>query len=194
VKRGLKAGFAAYIADTSGIIPVAKHFLLMAGIALLAYSCSEHCPAFPAYYMDYFPYRTGDILRFANEKQDTLSFTVTKQSSTGSSSIDWNCDCACEAYHGFLAELNDTLCFGGSINGDGYFIDLFCTFNRNDEFSLAKYDTNLFELQNEDVLGRIITLENSNPTQISKLVIVKGKGVTEFFDTKLNCNWQKINE
>ena len=49
-----------------------------------------------------------------------------------------------------------------------------------------------FDPKNSALFGETVIMED-NDQQISRLIIVKGKGIIEFFDQKYNFQWENIN-
>ena len=162
-------------------------------VILLAISCKEDCPAFPKHLIDYYPYKTGDILKFENSNNDTIEYIVRGISITEKHSIDGGCSkCACEGpllY--FLAEdmnydsINGEI-IGGIINLNIHYNYLVAYANKNKDFFNPK-DSLLF--------GKTVILEPlpHNQGNISYAKVIKGEGIVEFFDTDNNWLWKKTD-
>ena len=179
------------------------------GSLLFLASCKEDCPEFPEHIIDYFPYQTGDTLSFVNQFNDTISFWVSRAETTRPTqqSVSRCSKCECD-----LPQI--------WVYGSGHhqsYIGMEITVGKNPylHFSLSdkywdgvaktasslwkwKYDEsgkNLVDTKNSTLFGETVNVDDPEfaNQQISKVIIVKGKGITEFFDQKFNFQWNSIN-
>jgi hypothetical protein len=171
-----------------------KLILIIASAALFTacFSRTQDCPGFPEYCTDYYPYKKGDTLKFTNQYNDTLAFDVIAVTSSEGYTEDncAKCDCMAALY-GFAASSEKT-----DINGR-------ITVNLNERNSLAWITWSLKFNEHSDLsfqtsmsiasLKETVIMENFN-AKIRWAVVVKGDGITEFFDAENNYLWQKINE
>lgn len=174
---------------------------LPAIILLLLLGCRDiQCPAFPEKLLAYIPYVENDQLKFINLNNDTLSFTIKDNNASGPSSFAWNCKCSCMSIADYETEPNTkfSLRMNGAIaiSNEPYLTHIGCAFydgeSINDPFSLLVTGNNPYVKDNSAFFGDSIFLVNEENTRISKVTIVEGKGVVEFFDKKENCTWVRI--
>ena len=172
-------------------------------IIIIAFAASTgckntHCPAFPAHFVDYYPYHVGDILRFANSENDTIALKISIVDTSGEESFGFGCDCACEFYHHFTTKGVDTSKFfiEGGIHGSNNYVtgnSRFSDFyNYHDIFYFKKENINPHDPENSNIFGDSIILKNNEADGVNKSLIVKGEGIVEFFDVKNNCIWKKV--
>ena len=183
-------------------------FTLCCISCLLLTSCGKtHCPAFPEHLVDYFPYNKGDSLSFVNQHNDTLSFCVERGGATKKWSFGSNCKCECDTPSAFLFAIQITkpkwtsietkISVGGYEKpyisftlGNGYLDMTTKGYNRLTLFEDTGKDP--FDPKNSALFGETVIIED-NDLQISRVVIVKGKGITEFYDQKYDFHWKSIN-
>ena len=169
-------------------------------------SCGRtHCPGFPEYLVDYFPYKKGEIFSFANQNNDTLSFGVREVFISKKYNEDACGKCKCQSpdYRFFTYCLrNDAILNGNmrfaydssiSLEISNYYWDSDYTDSKGSSvFTIfTKYKENPYDLSNIALFGDTVIHENSGQ-QISRVVIVKSKGITEFYDQKYNFQWKSI--
>lgn len=173
---------------------------LSAFILLLLCGCRDiHCPAFPERLLAYMPYEKGDFLKFKNLDNVTLAFKIKDTYASGPSSFDWNCKCACISDAGFETEINDlySLRISSStlILSKPYLASIGFSFydanSKSDGFAM-EVKGNPYLNESNSFFGDSIVLNEEENERISKVIIVKGKGIVEFFDKKENCTWVKI--
>ena len=136
--------------------------LIILTIAVLANAgCGKtHCPAFPPHLVDYYPYHVGDILRFANSKNDTIAVKISNVDTSGKESYAWNCGCSCGISHSFATEI-DPLLIGqmfmtGGMYGDEDDIRIACCVSdtqSSGNFSLWKENINPRDPKNIQLFG-----------------------------------------
>jgi len=181
-----------------------KTFVIVLLFALMTSGCKEtHCPAFPNYLIDYFPYTEGDKLKFANS-DDTLKLVINNNWSSDSYSFGWNCKCACEANSGFNTELNEEfrLSIEGQVNlynennRSELSIDFYNANNSVDNFNIVIENLDPFHEENKLIFGDTLIFINeiNNQARVTGMRLVKGKGIINIFDTQENCNWLLIDE
>ena len=168
-------------------------------------ACEEtYCPAFPDHLIDYYPYKVGDVLKFENQNNDTISFYVNGVKATTQHFVyqRWfsKC-CSCEGprlvfsagdgvYDGALTGL---IAIYSSTRSQWHIrMELF------GDYAIAYADQDKedpFNPKDSLLFGKIVTLKphSHNLRTISYATIVKGEGIVEFFDTKTNYLWKKIN-
>ena len=158
-----------------------------------------HCPGFPGQLIDYIPYVEGDIIRFRNEANDTLSIKVKENWVTNEYSFSWNCKCSCGAGASFSTEL-DTLSsikIVGSISCSKHSaylnLDIYDYVKTIDEFSRFIENADPYLEENNNIFGDTIFNHYEQFNRFNDLTIVKGEGIIQFWDEKLNCLWSKID-
>ena len=167
---------------------------------LCATSCKEHCPGFPEHLKDYYPYKTGDSLLFVNQYNDTLLFIMHNTYMVEERHTQKCGGCHCE---------NPSFYFYGSTGMQGIISAGDKNFKPSISFMLPNgyldkknletsylitYDTNLkdpYDPKNNFLFGETVILEDKNK-QISRVTIVKGNGITEFYDQKYDFFWKNI--
>lgn len=176
-----------------------KIFLSLIALLLLC-SCRDiQCPAFPEKLLAYFPYEKEDLLKFKNHENDTLVFRVTDSYASGPNSFSWNCKCACSSDAGFETETNDHYSLRISsrtlILSKPYLASIGFSFydadSKSDGFAM-EVKGNPYLKENNSFFGDSIVIDKEENERISKVIIVEGKGIIEFFDKKENCTWTKI--
>jgi hypothetical protein len=183
-------------------------FCFVLGFLFLV-SCKENCPGFPSHLLDYFPYKQGDILSFNNQYIDTVSFQVLSIYVTKKHSISTCGACACQtpfvffkttqisnsnlramdmeisAEHQYAKPYIRFALSSGYFDGESMFTSLLYFY---EETGKDPFDT-----KNSALFGETVIIENEIQ-QISKVTIVKGMGVTEFYDQKYDFQWKSINK
>lgn len=157
--------------------------------------CGRFCPELPDRYADYFPYRQGQILKFKNYKNETITWEVSKYSRTKEQYISLcsKCDCDPQSVFFNLHNVSD------SVNIYGY-LELYDNISVKVTFA---YGSNEFQdnsdiFQNKyknDELSSTLKLKNSDATiKISEIEIQKNKGIVSFYDNELKCEWRLIEK
>ena len=166
--------------------------------SVLSIGCKKtHCPAFPAD-LNYFPYTKGQVLKFINSQQETHSFIINGAGNSGSWSFEWNCKCECDVSSTFEMLSNpDSVgenyfpSILGFINIYGEEGDPISEIGMNFVFSSYIYNSEGLSKTLEIVkpvpltevskyIDDIIAIENENNKIITKIVIVKGKGLVSY--------------
>jgi len=173
--------------------------LIFVLIVLNFIGCKEtHCPAFPANLVEFFPYSNGDELKFINVNNDTLKLKIIKNQTSDSYSYSWNCKCTCGADAGFETDfsINYPLKIVGNINIGKNNFERICDFYdstiHNDVLSYLKGGINPFSEEQQPNLADTIFIETQTNNRIRNTIIVKGKGIVEFWDKKQNSKWIMI--
>jgi hypothetical protein len=169
------------------------HFIIIAFCCavtmLLSTSCKqEECPAFPEHLIDYYPYKVGDTLKFANQNKDTISYyigefnispkhTSTRYGICGSPELNFRA-----SQKHFIGNISI-----GRINmeiGPSYGIH-----------ALADANKDPFNPKDSLLFGKTVILEPAphNKKNIDYVKVIKGEGIVEFFDNETNYLWKKIN-
>jgi len=179
----------------------------------MAVGCGEtHCPAFPDYLADYYPYQKGDTLLFVNQNHDTISFTVIEASSSKEYFQKYCAKCMCNPpTFLFRASLTNQcthmqgVIYAGhkaSMSTSRIEFDLgncyfdATTFTSSSLILDIGREKDPFDSKNNALFGETVVLKNLENTdkQISRVVIVKGKGIVEFYDQKYNFLWECIRK
>ena len=183
-----------------------KLLLMTLTMGLTIISCEDrHCPAFPVELQDYYPYSTGDLLRFTNHNGDILEFKVANTYLTDSYSFSRKYKCACEtAYMRFETEMENTYSlevYSVIFVPDSGNAFLECTFYSPGRAGRAGgSDSFYFDIPlhyyspPDETYDKIIIMEKEDYNRIDKVKIIKGKGIVEFWDKEQNCNWIKIED
>ena len=177
--------------------------------ALIFQSCQIHCSAFPEWLCKYAPYEEGNTITFANENDSTIKLKVENKDKTEKYSFGKNCKCVCDCHNYTSLKMFTTaeqqeklqillICdldvgrrspekyeiipinFHVSIS-DGY---------RGDDVYTTLNVVNPYEYGSEQKLNDTIVLQNETTKYFSCATIVKGKGLTEFYDKENNCTWR----
>ncbi len=171
-------------------------------IALFFTTCrGTDCPAFPDYLADYYPYKAGDTLKFANRQNDTLRFPIREFTKTEATSYGFCSNCECDL--GFLQwfsemEVKDSIDIFADIGRYDRGVRITCEFRYNERF---KYGKDYFYRTETSInldsvsasLGDTIVFTKDEAIRINQVTIVKGKGIVEFLDEENNFLWKKVN-
>ncbi|GEM_PF-3435523 len=186
-----------------------RHIALIVALliisALTFQSCQVHCSAFPEWLCKYAPYEKGSTVSFKNENDSIIELQVIEFYKSEAQSYSRNCKCGCEG--DMLAalyskpmkiEINFYLDEkwgnqgGGAINKIVVSIKSLSKdlggLSYKDDFS----GINPYDYGHEQKLGDTIALQNTKDIDFSDMVIVKGKGLTEFYDKENNCIWRLV--
>jgi hypothetical protein len=189
-----------------------KLFIALSAIFLTACSSTEHCLGFPEHLIDYFPYKQSEVLKFVNQNNDTISFSVYKISKTEESTVTHHAfeKCVCE-------EPELTFNLNGKIHGNEQLYDCEMVLSielfesRKDMFVwlsdnkwpshrscltlLADPNKNPFNPIDSLLFGKTAIIDSLilDELGISKVVVTKGKGITDFIDCSTNYVWKNIN-
>ena len=140
--------------------------------ALIFQSCQIHCSAFPEWLCKYAPYEEGSTVSFKNENDSVIKLEVinfyldAKESKQDVGAIN-NIDVSIRSFD------NDIVVVGQSYKDDFQGI-------------------NPYDYGHEQKLGDTIVLQNKKYDDFSDMVIVKGKGLAEFYDKENNCTWRLV--
>ena len=173
--------------------------------ALIFQSCQIHCSAFPEWLCKYAPYEKGSTVFFKNENDSVIELKVIEFYKSEAQSFSRNCRCGCEGY--MLAVLGSEqllieIAFDldakegkqdvGAINKIDVSIkslgkDL-AGISYKDDFS----GINPYDYGHEQKLGDTIALQTKKYDDFSDMVIVKEKGLAEFYEKENNCTWRLV--
>ena len=196
-------------------------------------SCGRiECPGFPEHLVDYFPYKTGNILSFVNQENDTLTFWIREFAISKEHTLPYSLKATCsdlfecsfialrlisesladevgiihqdggqvissEIIHAGISVYSENRDNKNSIwfsISDSYWdFDYIDTAGIIDLISTEESGKNPFDIQNGALFGETVILEDAYKL-ISRVVITKGKGITEFFDQKHNFQWKSIKK
>ena len=171
----------------------------------LLVSCKDiECTGFPKHLLDYFPYQIDDTLSFVNQHNDTLSFLLNDKFITEDWSYEYWSDCTCDgpfSHFGAIqiTEPKYTTSLRIVISVGSKYTKPYITFEFDDDTTLKSsylyfYDDtgkDAFDPKNSLLFGETVIIENME-MQISQVIIIWGKGITEFFDQKHNFQWISI--
>jgi hypothetical protein len=175
--------------------------------ALLFQSCRVHCSAFPEWLCKYAPYEKGSTVSFKNENDSIIELQVIEFYKSEAHSLSRYCRCGCGVHmlavlisEQMLIEINFYLDAKeskqdvGAINNINVSIRSFDNDiavvgqSYKDDFQ----GINPYDYGHEQKLGDTIVLQNKKYDDFSDMVIVKGKGLTEFYDKENNCTWRLV--
>ena len=186
-----------------------RHIALIVALliisALIFQSCQIHCSAFPEWLCKYAPYKEGNTVSFKNEKDSVIKLKVTKFYKSEANSFSRNCKCSCVGdlsvglkneqlalnIHFYLNENRGNQGVGAIDNIAVSIENLdrgITGLSYKDDFS----GINPYDYGSEQKLGDTIALQNTKDIDFSDMVIVKGKGLTEFYDKENNCTWKFV--
>ncbi len=175
-----------------------KLILLITTILLLKGCGKQFCPGFPDEYADYLPYTDGQKIVFANKNNDTVAFQIYDfyQSEYNEISMCDMCECGLPMLAFHATPITRELFFEEiSIEIELINPKLLKSYVR------FKYDET--KLSPDDCFGETNSIESatdtiivnkSNPTRISKVLIIKGKGLASFYDITTNSEWKLIEK
>ncbi len=173
--------------------------------ALLFQSCQIHCPAFSEWLCKYAPYEKGNTVSFKNENDSVIKLNVTEFYKSEAHSLSRYCRCGCGVHMlavlhseqltieiNFYLDAKEGKQDVGAINKIVVSIkslgkDL-AGISYKDDFS----GINPYDYGHEQKLGDTIALQTKKYDDFSDMVIVKGKGLTEFYDKENNCTWRLV--
>jgi hypothetical protein len=181
------------------ISKIAVILLLLAGYFS---SCKEHCPGFPEHLVDYFPYKKGETLSFVNQHDDIVCFRVSNVNVNEERSKSSCGKCSCGTYRTYyeIIPVTEQQCMQGiqitvSVGGTKpyIFLNLFNCYPLKTSTFIFEEETgkNPFDPKNSALFGDSIVIVDENQL-ISKVIIVKGKGITVFYDQVQDCQWENI--
>lgn len=167
---------------------------------LIFQSCRIHCSAFPEWLCKYAPYEESNTVSFKNENDSVIKLTVTEFYKSEANSFSRNCKCACGS--DLIVTLKSeqmaiTISFSldeeRGNQGVGAIRNMYVNINASgrsykDDFS----GINPYDYGYEQKLGDTIALQNTKDDNFSDMVIVKGKGLAEFYDKENNCTWRLV--
>lgn len=176
-------------------------------------SCGRtECPGFPEHLVDYFPYKNGDTLSFVNQHNDTISFQVSGVSITNNNSIPKCGKCACDppvfsfrapklkqgtGLEGLISLYGypSIPCVKLEISSDYWNPDLTTTCLYSSLIFLERTGKDPFDSKNSALFGETVILDilECDDQQISKVTVIKGKGITSFYDQIYKFQWKSIN-
>lgn len=186
-----------------------RHIALIVALliisALTFQSCQVHCSAFPEWLCKYAPYENGSMVSFKNENDSVIELKVIEFYKSEAQSFSRYCKCSCEGYMlaalyskqmaieiNFYIDAKEGKQDVGAINKIVVSIkslgkDL-AGISYKDDFS----GINPYDYGHEQKLGDTIALQTKKYDDFSDMVIVKGKGLTEFYDKENNCTWRLV--
>jgi hypothetical protein len=179
-----------------------KNILLAILGAALSTACSStvDCPGFPENLVDYFPYQVGDTLRFVNENNDTLAFDVslagytkpvTRKEKGGLFTDCGDCAMCADPESGFESSRSNYGLIRGGIYFSGGAAYIQVVFDV--DVWPDRYDVFTKDPQN-GAFGDTIVWNKTDARRVNHLVVVKGLGITEFYDLITNNLWKRIGK
>ena len=171
--------------------------------AFVFQSCQIHCSAFPEWLCKYAPYEEGSIVTFKNENDSVIELKVIEFYKSEAQSFGRNCKCGCGGHmiaalysKQMKIEINFYLNENRGKQGIGTINEIVVSIKSlgkdlagisyKDDFS----GINPYDYGHEQKLGDTIALQTKICDDFSDMVIVKGKGLTEFYDKENNCTWR----
>jgi len=160
-------------------------------LSIFLMGCKTHCPEFPAN-LNYFPYHSGQELKFVNTQGVVRNFTIVNKENSKSESLEWNCKCICEAYSSFKTNENqDSLSIRETYlrfyDGEKYVSFLEIGFGFHHSYLYGESLTKRLDLEKPAPYNEIykylqdtIVIENDNNQLVKKIVVVKGKGLVSY--------------
>ena len=158
-------------------------------------SCWKHCLGFPKHLIDYFPYKKDDTLSFVNQHNDTLLFLMSSFSVSKEHRGSTCGKCACDPPALIFDAIDVDKKWAKRIRGEIYIWSdkstIMSDFWGSKLTYYEKTDKNPFDSKNSAFFGETVIIEN-NYGQISRVTIVKGKGITNFYDQESDFQWESI--
>lgn len=153
-------------------------FLVIVCVFLL--SCKREHHAFPYELRSYFPYEENQELTFVNDSNQTVEARVLKVETTEEYNMPYGCKCPdWDTQRSFTFE-SDNLSFYGLMSTEYYSrLDISCKCEIHGEasnFYTKFFEGDPFSGNFSSIIGDTIVMENNG----DKLIIIKGKGITEF--------------
>ena len=174
-----------------------KKMILLVTSVLILFGCGdEFCPGFPKEYEDYLPYEKGQILRFDNGKNDTIAYEIQYIDISKDQYVSryGKYGCTATPYKSFgsfaigenkiSAELNYVIYSVGKEKLDTQVAFIYGYSKVSDilEKKLFEATTDFITIINErEIINRI-----------TKVKILKGKGIISFYDKELDCEWTLV--
>jgi hypothetical protein len=149
------------------------------------------CPGFPDYLVDYFPYKGRDNLRFVNQNGDTTAFKVHEvwQVKPHAESHYLNCNSPVAEFI-----LLGRYRIDGGIDTESKCIYISVNWTHGARVC-AGQDKDAFNPKDSLLFGKTVVLESQDTKSlVNRIVIIKGKGIVEFYDGEEDYLWKKINE
>ena len=142
----------------------------------------------------YIPYAIGDTLKFTNEFNDTLTTIVQKDSISEKLSYKSNCPCGCYIEKKFL--ISDSLKIEGFIGTYGEKTDntTFELHFQSDNFRIIIENNNASLPKNKNLFGDTVIFSKPNVNNYNNIIVVKNKGIIQFYDKEKKCNWTLIDK
>jgi hypothetical protein len=163
------------------------------------FSKDVNCPGFPEHLVDYYPYKQGDTLKFANQNNDTISFTVSSVAKSQEETIEAALGCGGANFYVYTTKWDSFYIFMSIVLTLKPVIN--CDFIYDNPFGQTIYPYDYFwvattkdpfDKKNAALFGNTIDLNKPDATRINHVVVNKGHGIVEFFDKKFNCAWKRI--
>lgn len=179
-------------------MPMKTKVILLTVISILFLNgCEKVCSGFPDEYAGYLPYSYNQQIKFNNNK-DTITFQIYHFHLSISNKISTCGMCECGyPINGFNAAPLEKDFFFEELSVENKIINpnLMSSYIRfiydKTEFS----PNDCFEQNNSiDSETDTIIINNLKPTRISKVIIVKGKGIISFYDITTNSEWKLIEK
>ena len=167
---------------------------------LIFQSCQIHCSAFPEWLCKYAPYEEGNTVSFKNENDSVIKLKVVEFYKSEASSFSRNCKCACGSdlivtlkSEQMAITISFSLDEDRGNQGVGAIRNMYVNINASGRFYKDDFSgINPYDYGHEQKLGDTIALQNTKDDDFSDMVIVKGKGLTKFYDKYNNCTWRLV--
>jgi len=163
------------------------------------FSCNKGpCPEFPVHLLEYGKEQTGDQISFKNDQDQIVN--ITTKSFWRAPGYEPTCTfCQCFSDAGFETRTQGinvaNISFSFSIAIDGENADLRYAVGDNevtDTFIYSVSETNPFDENNEKCFGDTVNIEIDSFRRFDKVTAIKGIGLYEIHDTKLNTTWTRV--
>ncbi len=172
-----------------------KSLLLFVFIISTFSSCYENCPAFPESLTHYFPYSTGQLIKFENEKNDTIFFSVDGCSTSKDYSRYIFSKEICIAEYTVLLVNNNYSSIQLTVLADdeGVLLNIqFMQAHGLDFFETKVNGVNPFLEKSNQIFGKTLTLTLDKSYHVSNVKIEINKGIVQFTDINTNSVWHLI--
>ena len=152
-----------------------------------------NCSAFPEWFRQYAPYTEGTTIKYSNGT-DIMKFEIKTLDIGKEYKNPIGCKCICENDLFVNGISNDTTSFWIHINLQETYFKFYyrCKISNDQCGYMSIPEKNPFKEKNFEKFEDTLRLDNQYNKRFSDMVIVKGKGLTEFYDKENNCTWRLL--
>lgn len=152
-----------------------------------------NCSAFPEWFCQYAPYAEGSLIRYTNGT-DTMQFDIKSVYKGKEYKNPVGCKCQCFNYLSIKGVTSDsiTLDIRIDISETSFDYGFDCYISGDNSSLRSSCDKNPFKEKNFAEFADTLRLDNEYNKRFSDMVIVKGKGLAEFYDKENNCTWRLV--